>query len=98
MAVGRAAVAAAQQREAVLEPPVDLLDRHRADLRGGQLDRQRQAVEPGHDAAHDLLGQLGAGARGERAVAEQRGGVGRLELAEQVDVLGARSRAARGSS
>ena len=34
-----------------------------------------------------LLGQLGVGARGERAVAEQRGRVGRLELAEQVDVL-----------
>ena len=50
VAVGRAAVAAAQQREAVLEAPVDLLDRHRADLRRGELDRQRQAVEPGHDA------------------------------------------------
>ena len=87
VAVGRATVAAAQQREAVLEPPVDLLDRHRADLRRGQLDRQRQAVEPGHDAAHEILRQLGARARREGAVAEQRGRVVRPQLAEQVDVL-----------
>ena len=87
VAVGRATVAAAQQREAVLEPPVDLLDRHRPDLRRGQLDRQRETVEPGHDAPHEILGQLGSRARREGAVAEQRGGVGRPELAEQVDVL-----------
>ena len=55
MPVGRAAVAAAQQGEPVVEPPVDVLDRHHPHLGGGQLDRQRQPVEPAHDAAHGVV-------------------------------------------
>ena len=58
MPVGRRAVAAAQQGEPVVEPPVDVGDRHGAHPGGGELDGQRQAVEPAHDAQH---------ARGSRA-------------------------------
>ena len=53
--VGRAAVAAAQQREPVVEPAVDVLDRHHAHLGRGQLDRQRQPVEAAYDAAYGLV-------------------------------------------
>jgi len=56
MPVGSAAVAAAQQREPVLEPSVDLLDRHGAHLGRGELDRQRQAVKPPDDVDDQRAG------------------------------------------
>ena len=86
--VGRAAVAAAQQREPVLEPAVDLLDRHGAHPGRGELDRQRQAVKPADDTGHGLLGEPDARPRGDRPLAEQLRRVARLQLAEQVDALG----------
>ncbi len=98
VAVGRGAVAAAQQREAVLEAPADLLDRHRADLRGGQLDRQREAVEPGHDAPHDR--RRAARRRGARRARGR--GTARPRRPARARRAGRRaprrSRAARGSS
>ena len=45
-----AAVAAAQQGEPVVEPAVDVLDRHHPHLGRRQLDGQRQPVEAAHDA------------------------------------------------
>ncbi len=69
MPVGSTAVAAAQQREPVLEPPVDLLDRHGAHPGRGELDRQRQAVEPADDTGHGRLGQAHARPRGDRPLA-----------------------------
>ena len=45
----RGAAAAGEQPEAVVEPPGELLERQRAQPRGGQLDGQRQAVEPAAD-------------------------------------------------
>jgi hypothetical protein len=86
--VGSTAVAAAQQREPVLEPPVDLLDRHGAHPGRGELDRQRQAVEPADDTGHDRLGETHARSRGDRPLAEQLGRVARLQFAERVDALG----------
>jgi hypothetical protein len=83
-----AAVAAAQQREPVLEPAVDLLDRHGAHPGRGELDRQRQAVEPADDTGHGLLGETDARPGGDRPLAEQLRRVARLELAERVDALG----------
>ena len=45
----RGAAAAGEQPEAVVEARGELLDGHRPQPRGGQLDRQRQAVEPPAD-------------------------------------------------
>ena len=53
--VGRAAVAAAQQREPVVEPPVDVLHRHHPHLGRGELDRERQPVEAAYDAAYGVV-------------------------------------------
>ena len=55
--VGRGAVAAAEQGEPVVEPAVDVLDRHRAHPGGRQLDGQGQPVEPAHDAQHRRRGR-----------------------------------------
>jgi hypothetical protein len=41
----RGAAPAHQQAEAVLEPREQLVDRQEADAGGGQLDRQRDAVQ-----------------------------------------------------
>jgi len=86
--VGRAAVAAAQQREAVAEAPVDLLDRHHAHLRGRELDRQREAVEAVDHAADGGRVERGAGPRRGGALAEQARRVLGRELTERVDALG----------
>ena len=48
---GAAAAAAAQQREPVVQPSLDLLHRHHPHLGGRQLDRERQPVEPVDQAA-----------------------------------------------
>ena len=72
--VGRAAVAAAQQREPVVEPAVDVLDRHHPHLGRGQLDRQRQPVEPAHDAAYGVVVERDARPGGRGALREQVGG------------------------
>ena len=55
--VGRGAVAAAQQGEPVVEPAVDVLDRHRAHPGRRELDGQRQPVEPAHHAQHRRRGR-----------------------------------------
>ena len=74
MPVGRAAVAAAQQREPVVEPAVDVLDRHHPHLGGGQLDREGQPVEAAYDAAYGVVVERHARAGGRGALAEQVGG------------------------
>ena len=48
----RRPAAAGQQAEAVVEPRGDLLDGERPHARGGQLDRQRDAVQPLADLGH----------------------------------------------
>ena len=88
MPAGRAAVAAAQQREPVRQPPVDLLERHRPHPGRGELDRQRQAVKAGDDAGDERLGEPDARPGGHRPLLEQPGGVAGVQLAEQVDALG----------
>ena len=45
----RGAAAAGEQPEAVVEPRGELVERQRAQPRGGELDRQRQPVEPAAD-------------------------------------------------
>ena len=70
----RGAAAAGEQPEAVVEPRGDLSARHRAQPRGGQLDGQRQAVEPAADLDDrgDVVRVDGeAGRRRRAAVGEQ---------------------------
>ena len=86
--VGRAAVAAAQQREPVVEPPVDVLDRHHPHLGRGQLDGQGQPVEPAYDAAYGVVVERDARAGRRGALAEQVGGGLLAELAQREDPLG----------
>ena len=57
-------------------------------LRGGQLDRERQPVEPVDQRAHLAGVQPCAGARGRGALAEQLDGVVEAELRQLVDPLG----------
>src|SRR3546814_11039224 len=45
--------AGGQEREAVVEPLVDLGERERAGLRRSQLQRERQPVESTDDALHE---------------------------------------------
>ena len=87
--VGRGAVAAAQQREPVVEPPVDVLDRHRAHPGGRELDGQRQAVEAAHDAAARSSGSRRTPGRAAAGpLAEQLGCRVVVELGEREDPLG----------
>ena len=84
----RRAVSPGQQREAVLEPAGDLRHGHDPHLRGGELDRERQAVEPG-DQLRDLGSvepDVTAGRGG--PLPEQQGCVGVVELRQQVHLLG----------
>ena len=71
--------AGGQQVELVLEPAEDRLGRQELDPRGGQLDRQRHAVEPGADGRHGgrvLVGHGEARPDRHRALDEQaHGGV-----------------------
>ena len=59
-ALGLAAGRVAQHGEAVVEAAGDLLDRQRLRARGGELDRQRQAVERPAQLAHLRRGSPGA--------------------------------------
>ncbi len=70
----RGAAAAGEQPEAIVEAPGDLLGRQRAQAGGGELDRQRQAVQPAADLDDrgDVLRVDGeAGRRRRAAVGEQ---------------------------
>ena len=53
----RGAAAAGQQPEAVGQPRGDVVQRHRAQPGRGQLDGQRQPVEPAHDLDHRADGR-----------------------------------------
>ena len=83
-----AAIAAAQQREPVLETAVDFLERHRPDLGRGELDGERQPVKPGDDAGDEPLGEPDARPCRHGPLPEEPLGVTGLQLAEQVDPLG----------
>ena len=81
-----------QHLEAALEPRQQRREREQADTVGGQLDRQRQAVEPCADRVHHLgvaVGRRPARAGGPGAGEEQRGRVRRRQRMHEVDLLGA---------
>ncbi len=88
VAVRRRAVAAAQQREPVLEPPAHVGHRHHPHLRGGQLDRQGQPVEAGHQPTDLRVIEAYAGTRGHGPPVEELDGVALAELRQLVDLLG----------
>ena len=73
----RGAVAAAEHGEPVVEPLAELLERHRPDPRGGELDRQGQPVEPGHHVVDEVGVEVGVGSGGRGPSYEQGGAVGR---------------------
>ena len=79
MPFGRGALAAGQKGETVAEPALDLVHREGAGARGGELDRQRQAVEAVAEPGDDVEGQHGAGPGGAGAFDEE--GDGRAVLA-----------------
>ena len=59
LAFGRAAGAPHEQREAVVEPALDLARRQGPQPRGGELERQRHAVQPlAHPAQGLLVGRV----------------------------------------
>ena len=65
---------ALQHVEPFLEPPPQLVDREQRDARGGELDRERQPVEPaadGGDVGSVLVGELEVGPQRARALDEQ---------------------------
>ena len=95
--VGRGAVAAAQQREPVVEAAVDVLDRHRAHPGRRELDGQGQPVEPAHDAQHGRGVEGHPGPGGPGALAEQLGCRVVVELGEREDPLGGDRERAPGS-
>ena len=97
VAVGCAAIAAAQQRESVLQAAVDLLHGHGPNLGGGELDRQWETIEPSDDAGHDAVVQVGGRARRQRPFAEQLSGVARRRAARAGRRARPRSPAALGS-
>ena len=81
--------AAAQQREPVLEAALDLGDRHHPHLGGGELDRERQPVEPVDEASGPRsCVEPYAGPRRRGPLAEQLDGVVEAELRQLVDALG----------
>ena len=70
----RRAIAAGQQTEAIGQPRRDLLDRQRAHARGGQLERERNAVEALADAGDRrrvVVGDRERRLRRQRALDEQ---------------------------
>ena len=75
----RGAAAAREQLECVVQPAGDLLRRQHAHARGGQLDRERDAVEATADLGHRVAVRLGERERGQRRV---------RPLDEQLDRLG----------
>ena len=77
-------------------PPGDVVDRHRPHLDRGQLDRQRQAVEPGDDLLDAHLVEVDARSCRDRAAAEQLTTVVRPQPAERVDPLRADGERAAG--
>ena len=65
---------ALQHVEPFLEPPPQLVDREQRDARGGELDRERQPVEPaagGGDVGRVLVRELEVGPQRDRALDEQ---------------------------
>ena len=93
----RGAAAAGEQPEAVVEARGELLDRHRAQPRGGELDRQRQPVEAAADLARRRRRRArsrGAAAarslnRRTRGVVGSSGGIGDEALARDRQRLAA---------
>lgn len=88
MPVGYGAVGPDEQREPVTEAPGDLGDRHHPDLRGGQLDREREPVEADDQGLDLLVVEAYAGTGGTRPTYEQLVGILDPELGQQVDLLG----------
>jgi len=77
VAVRRGSFALGQQGETVVETLLDLADGQQSDMRGRELDRQRQAVEPtaqGTDIAHRVLAGDKGGADHDRTGVEEFGG------------------------
>src|SRR5204862_2717740 len=70
------------------QPLAQLLEGHGPDARGGQLDREREAVEPGDHVVDEGGVEVRGGAGSPGASYEQRGAVCGGELVEQYDVLG----------
>ena len=65
---------ALQHVEPFVEPPPQLVDREQRDARGGELDRERQPVEPaagGDDVGRVLVRELEVGPQRDRALDEQ---------------------------
>ncbi len=86
------AVARAQEREALVEVPLDVLDAHRAHARRGELDREREAVQALAQPGDDVGRQARTGPDGASALDEEpdRGAVPavRTQGVERVDLLG----------
>ncbi len=85
VALALARARAREQREALVEVTRDLRGRERAAARRGELDGERQAVEPAADARHRLgVGgvELEVPARRAGAVDEQRNRIGSLQSLE----------------
>ena len=71
---GRSRPPPLQHVEPFVEPPPQLVDREQRDARGGELDRERQPVEPaadGGDVGRVLVGELEVGPQRDRALDEQ---------------------------
>src|SRR5436190_18804753 len=78
MTLDRAALAAGQQPEALVESLRDLCRAQHGDTRCGELDRQRYAVEPTHDLAdrgRDRVGRVEVRLHRDRAINEQSAGL-----------------------
>jgi hypothetical protein len=83
-----------QEAEAVVQASGDLLRGQSGHPRGGQLDRERYAVEPPadlDDARGVPLGQVEAGQRAPRPLDEQPRGLGALRVRPRVHAVGARA-------
>ena len=87
----RRPTAAAQGRERLVELAEETAEPERGGAGGGQLQRQREAVEPPADLGDELCGDAAGAVRVRicraHAVGEKRGGVGRVQRFDPDDAL-----------
>ncbi|HLZ48449.1 MAG TPA: hypothetical protein VKR80_07350 [Candidatus Limnocylindria bacterium] len=77
----------AQQTETLAQTFVDLLDRQPTGARRGELDRQRQPIQPSADAIDDGIGCDHAAAALSSAFEEERARLGMFERWQRPDRL-----------
>ena len=102
LALGQVPAAAREEPEPVVEPPRDPARAEEPDARGGELDRERQPVEPPDDLRHVggvVGGEREVRADGHRPLHEQPHGLGRPDLGDStVEPSGGRASGGTGNS